>query len=135
MWCFMMFYVLNRRFQLKVSEIACICHDINMYLKHPKASHSIPDWLVYILLWKLLQVQKFGNVFWEKGLTRNAWCMNIHMYIHVYCICISIICIYLYVYIYMYIFICIYLYVCIYIFTFIHMFYVCMHMYIYTHII
>ena len=27
----MMFYVLNRRFQLKASEIACICDDIKMY--------------------------------------------------------------------------------------------------------
>ena len=43
MLCFMMFYVLNRRFQLKASEIACICDDIKMY----KASHTIPAWLVY----------------------------------------------------------------------------------------
>ena len=85
-----MVYALNGRFQLKISEIGGICDGIKMY----KASHSIPAWLVYSSachglphrfptyariegkMWKGKDSPS-NNVLSEKGLTGNAWCMNI----------------------------------------------------------
>ena len=58
----------------KIAHLGCCESSVKSKLRMPR---SFPQIYMYIyiymyILWKLLQVQQFGNVLSEKGLTRNA---------------------------------------------------------------
>ena len=143
----MMFYVLNRRFQLKVSEIACVCDDIQMYLKHHKASHSIPQHPRLIGLYTIVETPaspKIWKCLLRKRLDQKCM-MHEYTYVHTCVLYMNIyymyifICVYIYIYVFihiLYVCICIYIYtyIYIYIYIFIHIFYVCICIYIYIYI-